>query len=50
MSFTCVMTEDAKNEIKKTLNSKNYYVGVNSKMSFSASTDIIELVLANMTK
>jgi hypothetical protein len=50
MSFTCVMTEDAKAEIKKTLNSQNYYVGVNAKMAFSANTDIIELVLANMTK
>jgi hypothetical protein len=44
------MTEDAKAEIKKTLNSQNYYVGVNAKMAFSANTDIIELVLANMTK
>jgi hypothetical protein len=50
MSFTCVMTEDAKDEIKAILNSKDYYVGVNARMNFSASTDIIELVLANMTK
>lgn len=49
VSFTCVMTEDAKAEIKKTLNSKDYYVGINNKMSFSANTDIIELVLGNMT-
>jgi hypothetical protein len=44
------MTEDAKDEIKKTLNSKDYYVGINSRMSFSANTDVIELVLGNMTK
>lgn len=49
VSFTCVMTEDAKAEVKKTLNSKDYYVGINNKMSFSANTDIIELVLGNMT-
>jgi hypothetical protein len=49
-SGTCTWTEDAKEEVKKTLNSRNYYVGVNGRMSFSAADDIIDLVVANMTK
>lgn len=49
VSFTCVLTEEAKEEVKKTLNSRNYYVGVNGKMSFSASNDVVDLVLASMT-
>ena len=38
-----------KEEIKKTLASARYYVGINKKMAFSASDDIIDLTLANMT-
>lgn len=49
MSLICVLTEEAKAEVKKKLNSRDYYVGVNGKMSFSASNDIVDLVLANMT-
>lgn len=48
LSFTCLLAEDSKKEIADKLNSRDYYVGVNGKMFFSANTDIIELVLANM--
>lgn len=49
MSATAVWSEESKAEIKKTLNSRNYYVGVNGKMSFSASNDVTDLVLKCMT-
>jgi hypothetical protein len=49
VSFTCAITEDAKQEIANTLNSAKYYVGVNGKMSFSVDNDIVSLVLASMT-
>ena len=48
-SATAVWTEESKAEIKKTLNSKNYYVGVNGKMSFGSGNDITDLVLNSMT-
>jgi hypothetical protein len=43
------MSDDAKEEIRKKLNSRNYYVGVNGEMTFSANDDILDLVLSNMT-
>lgn len=49
LSFTCLLSEDAKQEIKDKLNSRDYYVGVDNFMFFSANTDIIELNLLNMT-
>ena len=48
-SFTCLLTDDAKEEINKLLNSRRFYVGVDGKMAFSASTPITNLVLASMT-
>jgi hypothetical protein len=48
-SLTALLTDDAKEEIKTVLNSRNYYVGVNGKMAFSANNDVISLVLANVT-
>lgn len=48
-NLTALMTEDAKEEIKKTLASARYYVGINKRMTFSASDEIIDLTLANMT-
>lgn len=48
-SLICFMSEEAKEEVRELLNSRNYYVGVNGKMSFSASNDVIDLVLANIT-
>lgn len=49
VSFTCVLSEDAKQEVSKLLSSKSYYIGMGGRMAFSASTDIVNLVLANMT-
>lgn len=48
-SFTTLLTEDAKAEIDKLLNSRSYYVAVDGNMAFSADTDIISLVLKFMT-
>lgn len=49
MSFICLLTEESKQEIKDILNSRKFYVDVNNEMFFSASTDIINLVLQNIT-
>lgn len=49
VSATATWTDESKAEIKEKLNSKNYYVGVNGKMTFSAGNDITDLVLSNMT-
>lgn len=49
-SLICLITEESKEEVRKKLNSRDYYVGVNGKMAFSAADDVINLVLANMTK
>lgn len=49
VSFTCLLTDDAKEEIRKLLNSRKFYVGVDGRMAFSASTPITNLVLASMT-
>lgn len=49
MSATAVWTDESKAEVHKLLNSRNYYVGINGKMSFSADNDVISLVLASMT-
>jgi hypothetical protein len=48
-AFNCVVTEEAKANAKRLLNSRNYYVGVDGRMSFSAETDVIELVLSSIT-
>lgn len=49
MSYTAVLTEEAKEEIHDLLSSRRFYVGVNGKFTFSAGTDIIDLTLASMT-
>lgn len=48
-SFICVLSDDSKQEINDLLNSRKFYVGVDGKMAFSASTPITNLVLASMT-
>lgn len=48
-SGTSVMTEEAKQEVKKLLRSRDYYVGIDGNMTFSASNDIIDLVLVSIT-
>jgi len=49
MSLVCVMSEEAKAEIRNKINSRDFYVGVNNKMNFSGSDDVLDLTLANMT-
>lgn len=48
-SFTCVLTDESISEIEDLLNSKDFYVGVNGKITFSASNDVSDLVFAEMT-
>ena len=50
ISYFCVLTEEAKAEIAKKLQSANYYVDPTGKMYFSASTDTIDYVLGYLTK
>lgn len=49
MSLICMWTNNSMMDVKKLLNSSNYYVGINKRMNFSASNDIVELVLKSMT-
>jgi hypothetical protein len=49
MSLVAFLTEDAKEECKRVLNSKDYYLATDGSFAFSASNDIIDLVLAHMT-
>ncbi len=48
-SLNIVYTDEAQKEIMKTMNSRQYYVTIDGKMNFSASTDIINYTLQNMT-
>lgn len=50
VSFTCVITEEAKEEVKKKLSSKEYYVDVNNSMYFGGETDVSTLVLGTLTQ
>lgn len=49
-SLNVVYSDEAKAEVKKCLNSRKYYVGVNGRMNFSAATDTVDYVLASMTR
>ncbi len=48
-SVTTVLSEEAKNEVKKKLGSADYYVDINKAMYFSGETDITNLVLGTLT-
>ena len=48
-SLTCVWTEDSVKEIQDLLNSRDYYVNIDGKMTFSLKDDIINLMLASFT-
>lgn len=50
MNFIPVLSDEARSEIKDLLNSADFYVGVDGKMTFSASTPVVNLVLRNMTR
>lgn len=48
-SLTCIWTEDSVKEIQNLLNSRDYYVNIDGKMTFSLKDDIINLMLASFT-
>ena len=43
------MTDEAIEEVADLLSSKDYYVGVNGRITFSSSNDISDLVFSEMT-
>lgn len=49
MSAYCVMTDEAKKEVNDMLNSRNFYLTLDSKMAFSLNTDMISLSLKYLT-
>ena len=48
-SLTFAMTDESVAEIKALLANRDYYVGVNGEVTFSASNDISDLIFAEMT-
>jgi hypothetical protein len=48
-SLICVLTDEAQEEVRELLNSRDYHVAVNGKMAFSSANDIIDLVMINTT-
>lgn len=48
-SFIILYSDEAIEEVKKTLNSKNYYMDITGRMVFSYDTHVIGLVLKSMT-
>ena len=49
LSLTCLLTEESKKEVADKLASKRFYINMTGHMNFSASNDILNLTLANMT-
>lgn len=49
VSFTCVMSEEAKKEIKNKLDSREFYINEDGKPYFSGETDITNVVLGTLT-
>ena len=49
MSLTAVLTDEGRAEIAELLHSSRYYVGMDGKMVFSASTPISDNVLLELT-
>lgn len=50
VSYTCVWTDDAREELEKILKSWQFYVDSSGRMSFSFADDVIDIILASMTK
>ena len=48
-SATAVLTKEAQDEVRALLNSAKYYISADGRMSFSASDDIVDLVLSCIT-
>lgn len=49
MNFIVLLTEDSTNEIKKTLESRDYYVGVNGSINYSTSDGVSDLVFLELS-
>lgn len=49
LSHYTVMTEEAKQEVKTILNSKDYYLNLDNTMAFSQNNDYISLALKYLT-
>lgn len=49
MSLVCVQSDEAIEEVKRTLNSKSYYLNNENKIIFSNSTDILDAALSFLT-
>lgn len=49
MSCTALLSDDSISEVKALLGSRNYYVGVNGKVTFSCATDISNLIFSEMS-
>ena len=49
MNFIVLLTEDSTNEIKKTLESRDYYVGVNGNINYSTSDGVSDLVFLELS-
>ena len=47
--MTCVWTEDSVREIEDLLASRDFYVNIDGRMTFSHNDDIINLMLASFT-
>lgn len=48
-SHYCVMTKEAKEEVKTVLSSKHYYLNIDGTMAFSQKTDYADLALKYLT-
>lgn len=49
MSLTAALSDDAVAEIENVFKSKEYYVGVNNRITFSCETDVSSLIFAEMS-
>lgn len=49
MNHYCVLTQEAKAEVKKLLSSREHYVTIDGKPTFSLESDYIKLALAYLT-
>jgi hypothetical protein len=49
MNHYCVLTTEAKQEVKKLLGSKEHYMTIDGQPTFSLDNDYIKLALAYLT-
>jgi hypothetical protein len=49
MALVVCYSQESRQEIKKLLNSRNYYVGTDGRISFSIETDTVRYLMKTMT-